>query len=282
MLAAVELPSVFAYLDYRVFLREWFKAKKAHNPRFSHRAFVRRTGRGSPSLLTDTISGRRNLTPELVEDFARALRFEDEEARYFGHLVALDQAETDRDRREAWTRVAATRRFKEAHALEGEGYDFLSHWFYPVVRELTALEDFQEDAEWIARAVRPPITPEEAAQALESVLSLGLVERVDGRLRPRDVALVTPPQVQGLAVHDYHQGMLGLAVEAISRFRSSERHFSAMTVAVPESRVPELKRELEAMTQRFLELCDGAEGKRERVLQVQLHFFPVSRGSEEG
>ncbi len=281
ILRCVEIPSVYAYLDYRVYLREWYEAKKAVNPRFSHRAFVRRTGRSSPSLLSDTISGRRNLTRELLEAFARALKLDEDEADYFAALVALDQAETDSERREAWRHVAATRRFGEAHALQGESYAFLTHWYYPVVRELTALEDFQEEPEWIARAVRPPITPEEAAQALASVVELGLVERVGDRLRPRELAVVTPPQVTGLAVHAYHQGMLALAREAIGRFRSTERHFSAMTVAVPEALLPELKRELDGMMRRFLEICDGSEADRERVIQVQLHFFPVSRGGEE-
>ncbi len=60
-----------------------------------------------------------------------------------------------------------------------------------------------------------------------------------------------------------------------------ERHYSAVTVAVPSALVPALKQELEEMTRRVLALCDGAEGERDRVLQVQLHFFPVTAASEE-
>ena len=50
-------PVVFGYLDYRKYLRDWFDAKKLRNPRYSHRAFSRRTGQRSPSFLADVIKG---------------------------------------------------------------------------------------------------------------------------------------------------------------------------------------------------------------------------------
>ena len=38
----MSLPDLYAYLDYRKYLEDWFDARKAANPRFSHRMFARR------------------------------------------------------------------------------------------------------------------------------------------------------------------------------------------------------------------------------------------------
>lgn len=273
-----DLPAVFAYLDYRAFLKDWFEAKKAANPRYSHRAFVRRTGQRSPSFLADLLARRRNLSAQALDGVAAALGLDTDEMGFFAALVDLDQAETAEQKNAAWDRISATRRFRDARRIEGGAFRYLSRWYFPAIRELVALPGFREDPEWIARTLQPPIRPAEAAEALELLQELGMLVRStpEGRLEPRDVRLVTPHEVQALAVLNYHQGMLKLAHDAIPRFKAADRHFLAVTAHVPRALVPHLKRELNSMYEKILEIVDGAEGPRDEVVQVHLHVFPLS------
>ena len=274
------VPDITRYLDYRAYLRDWYEARKAANPRFSHRAFVRRTGQKSPSLLADVIHRRRNLTPQLVGAFARAMKLPAADARLFALLVRLDQ-EKDNDARNAvWQELAATRRFREARQLEGESFRYLSEWWYPAIRELAAREDFEADPAWIARRLRPRITEAQARQALEALFDLGMLVEQDGEVRQAEGAVVTPREVLGIAVDNYHRGMLGLAREGIRGFKAAERHYIGVTAGIPESLMPELKAELNAFAERLLELCDGAE-QTERVVQLELALFPLSGSKEE-
>lgn len=276
------VPDITGYLDYRSWLRDWFEARKAANPRFSHRAFVRRVGQKSPSLLSDVIARRRNLTPGLVDDFVRALGLDDDDARYFEGLVALDQAADADQRAEAFARVAATRRFREARRVEGDSYRYLTCWYIPAVRELARRPDFRAQPDWIATTLCPAITPAQAAQALDVLESLGmLIQEDDGGWSQAEGAVVTPREVAGLAVHNYHQGMLQLARDAITRHRAEERHYMALTVCIPEDLLPTLKSELGGMTERILDLCDGAPGTPQRVYQIHLHAFPLSASTSE-
>ncbi|MCB9780988.1 MAG: TIGR02147 family protein [Alphaproteobacteria bacterium] len=275
-------PDITGYLDYRSFLRDWFEARKATNPRFSHRAFVRRVGQKSPSLLADVIARRRNLTPELTLAFAEAMKLDDEDQRFFVDLVALDQAAEPDERDAAFVRLSASRRFREARRVEGASYRYLSCWYIPAVRELVRRPDFRRDPAWIAGLLVPEIALDQAVEALEVLDDLGmLAQRDDGRWVQAEGAIVTPREVAGMAVHNYHQGMLRLARQAITRHKAAERHYMAVTVCIPESLMPELKAELNAMTERILERCDGADGDPERVYQVHLHAFPLSRSPEE-
>ena len=99
----------------------------------------------------------------------------------------------------------------------------------------------------------------------------------DLRVESMEGSFATPKQVEGLAVHNYHQEMLSLAKEGVSRFEPEFRHFLALTVGVPTSLLPELKQELNEMATRLFDLCEENNNNLEQVLQVQLQFFPLSK-----
>ena len=144
-------PDIFEYLDYRAFLRDWFEARKAANPRYSHRLFARLAKQKSPSLLLHVMEGRRNLTAATRESFLLALKLDEGGARFFRDLVDLDQATTDSDKEAAWTRIRATRRFRESRRIEGAAYDCLSHWYYAAIHELANCPGFHGEPAWVAR-----------------------------------------------------------------------------------------------------------------------------------
>jgi len=273
---------LYKYLDYRRFLRDWFQARKRANPRFSHRAFARRTGQRSPSTLSDVMEGRRNLTPNMIEVFCRAMALNAEQISFFTLLVHLEQAKTPDERNRAWDRIAATRRFKEARRIEGEGFRYLSKWYYPAIRELAHRDDFTPNPEWIAKTLRPCITAPQARKALEELKDMGLLEETDsGALIPKEGSVVTPHEVSGLAAHNYHQGVLALAKDAVHGFSPDERHFCGVTIAIPESMIPRLKRELNAFQEHLLEVCNDVDECEQRVIQLNLHFFPLSAPIQE-
>lgn len=276
-----EKPDLYKYLDYRSYLRDWFQYKKATNRRFSHRAFARRTGQKSPSTLSDVMEGRRNLTPTTTEAFCKALGFTSEEEGFFILLVHLDQAKDNVERNRVYERIAATRRFREARRIEGEGFRYLSHWYYPAIRELAQCVQFQREPKWIAANLKPNITPAQAQKALDELLDMGLLEEVDGKIRAIEGSVVTPHEVRGLAAHNYHQGYLSLAIEAIDRFRPADRHFCGVTASIPKSLIPRLKQEMNEMQERLLELCNQPDEDETDVIQLNLNFFPLSQSNAE-
>ncbi len=271
------LPSVYDHLDFRAYLNAWFAARKAANPRYSFRLFARKAGDVSPSLLHHVMHGERNLTPATTEGFVEALGLRAGEAAFFRLLVTLGQSKDADERNEAWEQIAATRRFREARHIDGHAFAYLSNWILPAVRELAQRADFRVEPAWIAEALRPRVTLREATDALERLQALGmLVDDGAGGLTPADVSVTTPAEVTGLAVHNYHRGMLTLASEAITRFEPPERHLVAITVSVPASLVARLKAESNAFLERMMHLCDSAEGDADQVMQMNLQLFPLS------
>lgn len=280
----IEEPDLFRYLDYRRYLQDWFNWRKARNARFSHRAFMQRAGLSSPSLLLSVVEGKRNLTPATTEAFVRALGLAGEAADFFQSLVDLGQAEGLDDRNVAWEKVRATRRFREARVVEGASVEYLSCWYYPAIRELAACQGFQADPEWIALTLQPKISVAQARKGLELLQTLGMLQPApeDGRLIPADASIVTPHEVAGMAAMNYHAGMIGRAAEALTTTPPRQRHYCAVTVAIPDTLLPKLKQELDRFQERILDMCDSAEGVRSTVYQLNMQLFPLSATLSSG
>ena len=83
---------VFQYLDYRVFLADFYRMKKRSG--FSYRAFSRAAGLGAPNYLKLVIAGERNMSHETATRFAETCGLQGDAAEYFIRLVAFNQAKT--------------------------------------------------------------------------------------------------------------------------------------------------------------------------------------------
>jgi len=92
----------------------YYEAAKAHSRVFSYRYFSRKAGYNSPNFLKLVIDGERNISTDSIERFADALGLTLSERRFFANLVAFNQAETAEEKNEAFERVSASRRFRQA------------------------------------------------------------------------------------------------------------------------------------------------------------------------
>lgn len=270
-----DVPSIYGYLDFRAYLRDWFQARKAANPRFSHRLLARRAGITGPSTLLNVMEGRRNISGTSAAEVARAMGLDDDARAFFLALVRIACSDDAAVREAALEQVQATRRFREARVLDAASLRFLSLWYLPAIFELSRCAGFRADPDWIAAALRPTITPQQAADALGALRELGLLRMAEGRWVPTDVSVVTPHEVSGLAVRAYHRAMMQRAQEALD-FDERERHLCGVTVAVPAGQLPALKAELDRFQERILHICDGVAGDRALVMQLNLQLIPLS------
>jgi uncharacterized protein (TIGR02147 family) len=271
-------PSVFAYLDYREFLRAHYAFKKARGA-LSFRSFSKRAGLGSPNYLKLVMDGDRNLTASMAERFAAALGLTDEAARYFRALVSFNQARDVDARNRAYAKLRRLRGPRDAERLEAALERYHSQWYLPAIRELVTSVEFREDAAWIARVLCPPIRAAQAAEALVTLLELGLLVRDKrGRLRQAEATVTTGPEVRSLHLANYHRTMIGLGQSSLERVPGPERDISALTLCVGEEGLLKIKRRLQRFRRELLELAE-LETDPTEVVQLNLQLFPLSRSA---
>ena len=278
--------NVFEFLDYRAFLRAYYAAEKERKPAFSHRFFSRQAGLKSPNFLKLVMDGERNLGAETVPKFVHAIGLTGEAAEFFGNLVAFNQADTVAEKNRAFERISASRRFRSAKRIEGDLFRYLSHWYYPAIRELAARPDFQESAKWIAAQLRPKIAPADAQSALNLLLSLGLLVRDEktGKIVRGEPTLTTDHQtVRSLAVTNFHRQMLERASDSIESVRPIHRDLAALTVCVSPETAAVVKERIHRFREELTEICD-ADTNGNVVYQLNVQWFPLSAqpGEEDG
>jgi uncharacterized protein (TIGR02147 family) len=266
---------VFRYLDYRTFLADLYKAKKARG--YSFRAFSRAAGLGAPNYLQLVISGQRNLTPAMAKRFAAASGLAGEAAEYFTHLVEFNQARSAQRRNAAYERLTGFVRYRRGHRLEVAQDAYHSTWYLPAIRELVVSPDFQEDPEWIAAQLWPAIKPAEAKHALEQLIALGLLQRdPHGRLRQENAVVSTGAQARSVQVGRYHAEMMARAGAAIDLVPAASRDLSALTFCLPEDGITKLKQRIAEFRRELIEFAES-QTERGQVVQLNFQLFPLSK-----
>lgn len=276
----MQAPDLFAYTDFRDFLRDWFAHRKAANPRFSHRLFARRLGSSDPSVLSNLISGRRRLSEARIAPMAAALGLDAPEARYFELLVAFGQAEGREAQERAWASLVQHRLDQQGPGIDRDHLRYLSSWHFAAIRTLAECEHFQPDPTWIAQTLRPRIEPGQAAEALSLLERLGFLVREGDTLVPADPVLHTSEIVGRLGSYGYHRDSHHLAGQTLEHLLeprvADETAFLGLTVAVPEHRLPQLRKLLWEAQLQVLHRCEAWTEPRDRVAQVNIQMFPIS------
>ncbi len=266
---------VFRYRDYREFLAAFYAHKKRNG--FSYRGFARAAGLGAPNYLKLVIDGKRNLSVEMAERFAKACRLNREATEYFKLLVAFNQAKTDEEKNELHERLMGFARFRSSQRLDLAQKEYHSSWYIPAIRELVACPGFVEDTGWIAATLTPNITERQAAQALEVLQKLGLLERDEtGRLIQVTRAVTTGQQASGLYIRNYHTEMIERAVHAMRDIAAEERFISALTLGASPATLEKVRRLVTQFRQELVELCD-ADPDPTQIIQLNLQLFPLTR-----
>jgi uncharacterized protein (TIGR02147 family) len=275
-------PNLFTYDDYRIYLKDSYRFLKETRKAFSFRYFSREAGFASSNFLQLVMSGKRNLSPHSIPKFAKALKLNQQETEFFENLVMFNQASTSAEKSRHYQKMIHSRRYREINQLAPSQFEYFSHWYYAAVRELVELPGFQEDSHWIAGQVSPAITKAQAQKALRLLQRLNMLKRgSDGKLEQVDRTITSGPEVRSVAVKNFHREALALASDALDHVPPAERDVSGAMFSVPEARIVEIKEKIQHFRKALLASVAGYPEPADRVYQLNLQLFPVTKGKKE-
>lgn len=269
------MKTIFEYLDYRQFLSDFYEAKRAEG-KMSLRSFSQKAGISAKCYLNQVIRGARNLTPDTIHRFARGLGLRKDEAEFFENLVLMNQATDHEEKDRYYQRLSSVERYLEIKRLERDQYAFFSKWYYAAIQEMTLLPDFQNNPAWIARRLRPRITPDQAREAVELLLRLGLlVQDGKGKLCQAAPHLRSGSEVAALSMCNFHLQMLKRGAEYLARSRPEGREFSSITLAIGPAQFEAAKRELRKFRRKLHAISAGCKDPT-AVYQFTMAAFPLT------
>jgi uncharacterized protein (TIGR02147 family) len=268
--------SIFEYDNYRTYLKDFYLDAKTKDTKFSFRFFAKMLGFSSSSFFKHVIDGHKNLSDESIDKFINAFKFNKDEAHHFRNLVYFNQAKSLEDRERFSLEIFRSRSYRKIHPLKESQFNYMTNWYYVVIREMISVSDFKEDPEWIAANVFPPITPTQAEDALSALTNLGLIGRDErGKLVQTNAIVMSADEVTSALAARFHREFMKKASESIDLVARENRDISSATFQVSESTAKRLKEKIQKFRKELVEEA-SRDPEPEAVFQLNLQLFPVT------
>ncbi len=272
------MPDVFQYLDYRAYLRDYFKEEKNRFSKFSHQFFARKAGINSSGFVLHVMNGERNLTKTVLLKIARAMGFSAKQIEYFDDLVSFEQAKDQSEKEFYFGRIAEKRKSLSIKSLDDQQYEFYSNWYNAAIRELITLIKGNQGPETLAKLLIPAVTPSQVRKSLRLMEELGIIKQAkDGTYSQTNDFISGGGPARNVAIVNFQKEMLRHNLEAWDRFKSNEITMNTCTLCISEELAGTIKDEIKEFKKRLFSLAANEKEKAERVYNINLNMFPVSK-----
>lgn len=275
--------NIFDYSNYRDFLRDYYNHSKETNSRFSFRYFGLKAGFSSPNFLQRIIKGDRNLSKDFVPKFSAAMGLNKKEQQYFDALVSFNQAKAPEAKRYYLELLHNLKKKGISSHISDDQYEYVSRWYYPVIREMVTLPDFRDDPKWIRARLGNRLKAKEIEDALCTLLRLGLLKRNDnGRLTQAEAHIRTDGDIKDTGSYSFYQQMLTLAKEALASIGADGREFSGVTMTISKRQFGEIRAKIREFQTHIVQYIADNPDVPESVFQLNLMLFPCTMKANGG
>lgn len=270
--------NVVEYVSYRDYLRAlYFAAKKRLNS-YSYLRFADDLGFSLTNVMRLVIIGKRPLTSKAAEKIAKALELHGVTRRYWTTMVKYNNARLPAEREKIFRTLMGYKTKVLPSQLDQTQMEYLSEWYHPVIREMVGLKDFDGNPQWIKDRLAFPLRLEQIKKSLEILERLQVIQYDSSKerwIRSED-NISTDAEIDSLAIVRYHQKMIEIGRESITRVDENKRDIRAVTVTLPEKAVPVLKGKIREWLSEVMTLEDNyADGND--VYQINIQLFPFTR-----
>jgi uncharacterized protein (TIGR02147 family) len=274
------MKSIFNYADYHFFLKDVFESRTPNGFSFTYEDFGERVGFTSKGFVTQIIQGKSKIPLRKIKKFGTALALNKKEIEYFELLVLFEHARSREQKNRIFNELSAKFKTRISH-VGADKFDFYSTWYYSAVRSLLSYYPFTGDYKDLARQLNPAITPGQAKKAVALLERLSMVKKDgDGTYRLTERMISTGDAVDSLGLINYQRSTMDLAKDALDRYTKQERSASTLTLGLSKKGYAAIVEKLAGLRADLMAIAQY-DTKIDRVIQVNVHAFPLTRSPKE-
>lgn len=228
------------------------------------------------------LKGQRLPSQEMVSRLSRQFAHNETEHRYFELLVELDRKQR---RKEEFSET-----LKELKSLSGNRFDkptidsrrfsFIADWYHLAIKQLIQTPAFRPNIGWIRTRLRNAVTPSEIRDAIDRMVSLGIIERSKtGKLTVREKNLKTTEGVQDKAIRRHHFGMISRALDALRINELDNQEFTSLTLRIDPQNIAQAKAAIRNFRDQFNRQFDSESSNS--VYQLNFQLFEHTHTKQE-
>lgn len=286
MPAIVEMPVVGNYLDFRLFLTDYYSYRKEISKKdirpYNYAVFSAAANIKSPNYLKMIIEGRRNLSDDMILKFGKALGLNKDQTEEFQLLVHYGQA-SDPAERNMFLKNINERRVQDkikSGEIDQKTWDKLPSWISWILYSMIDQENVSFEPARLRELLRNKASIDEIEHALKTLLTSGEVTLDDATSQAKKARslMESADEIPVALVRKLQAELMYLGLESLFQDSATEREFGSATLSMTKSEFDDLKfqlRKLRKDAQKNIAV-KRAGSKGERVYQLNLQLFPVT------
>lgn len=240
---------------WKQILIDELELRRSKNHSYSLRAFAHSLTL-SPAQLSQLLSGKRILTRKMAEKISTKLGLPKSEMEKFLYSSFDIQNEDEAPS------------FQIAH----DEFLLISDWYHFGILSLSETKNSKASSLWISK--RLGISHEQAAEGIQRLLRLGIIEIKNGKIYQIKKNLKTTTDIPSSAVRKYHRQNLVKASEKLEEIDVNSREFTSITMAIDTKNIPAAKKLITEFKRKLSSLLE--EGSAKEVYTFSAQLFPVS------
>ncbi len=270
--------SIIPFLDYREYLDALFKAIKAQVGAYSFYQFAEDIGYPRSNNVREIMLRRRTLTEKGAKKICETLKIRSEQRKYLLLLVKYINERTVAGREKHLNKLLEIRSDHLDSSKDQQNLEYYSQWYHPVLREMMQLDHVETSEEGFQKRLYGRLLPQEIKESIDLLMNLGLIiknEDAPGyQLAEKDIR---PNRRTGiLASIRFHQKILEIAADSITRVPDNKRDYNAITLCMDEETYLKAKKIAYEACEKIVAL-EGEAKSKENVYQFNTQLFPFTK-----
>lgn len=279
-------PAVAEYMDYRKLLHDFYQFRREQSKNqlrpYSYSTFAAAANIKSPNYLKMIIEGKRNLSPEMIGRFAKAMGLNKADSDQFRMLVTFNQSTEPAQRNLLLKELSEMRveRQLEAGEIDRKAWDRLPSWVAWVLYALFDQAGVEFKVDKLRDVLRGKAKPDEIEAALKSLVESGEVtyDPATGAYAKAKNRSENPEEIPVALIRKLQAQLMLLGLESLYQDSPTDREFGTLTVALTQSEFEELRfklRQIRKQVHKDISI-QRMSAPGERVYQLNLQLFPVT------
>lgn len=265
---------VFEFLDYRDYLKEFYRVNKKKHSFFSYKFIGDRVGM-DPSYFAKILIKSLHISDQTIPHFIKLLKLSGNEAEYFEVLVHFGKSKTEKKSKLYFEKLIALRKFT-SYRIEEYQYTYYSKWYYSAIRSLLGFIKFTGNYKDLASLLTPAISVKQAKEAIALLLKLNMISVKDAEYTLTHDHVSTGKEFNRIAIEGHQKSVIQLALDSMSAHSQDERNFGTLTMAIDKNgfnHLEQMMRDLRESIQKYVNEVEAPD----RVYQLNMQFFPLSK-----
>lgn len=271
---------VSGFLDYREFLKNFYEAWRTQSkPKKTHKDFSEFLGFDRENnTIRLVISGKRNLSQLHSKQICSALNLTKERRRYFLTLVDYCDERKQEKRQKIFLDLIQIRQALSKNQVDVDQLEYCKKWFHPTIFEALRLGLLAGSPEEIQNSLVFPLRLDEIKFSLEVLERIGLLgfEAKTNSYFPLKKQIWVDGSYNKLAVTQYHQQMIAIAADSITRVESKDRVIEALTLSVNQATLDKIRNKIAVVLDEVMQEEEQID-EADQVYQLNLQLFPLTK-----